>query len=155
MPTKTRSRNGAITLADQAIANWWTSKDVFLCEVLAVDDTTESGIVLVRGKTDREGRFDQSAEEWERGWIGARIVAVGGFDADVAPIPAEMRKNYAKAMPHKFGHRFEKDEWTPMWFKVGDTVILDRADGREIQLGARRYIVVNQATGVMGRLSEA
>lgn len=153
MPTKTRS-NGTVTLHDQALSQWWTVKDNYLAEVLSVDDSTESGIVLVRGKTDREGRFDQSAEEWERGWVAAEIVAVGGFFPDDAPIPAEMRKNYAKSMPYKFAHRFEKDDWVPMWYKPGQRCMIDRADGRYVILGAKRYVCISQATGVIGALGE-
>lgn len=42
------------------------------------------------------------------------------------------------------GHRLERNETVPMFFKVGDLVICERFSGREFRVRGTTYVLMNQ-----------
>lgn len=42
------------------------------------------------------------------------------------------------------GHRLERNEKMPMFFKTGDVICFERLSGREVKLAGKPYRIVNQ-----------
>jgi co-chaperonin GroES (HSP10) len=90
--------------------------DRYLVEVLEISDYNHAGIVLIQ------------KDENQRGWLVARIAAVGN------------------------GHRLERDEYVPMFYKVGDVVFMERLTGKDFKLGGLDYRILSQID-VLARVS--
>lgn len=51
------------------------------------------------------------------------------------------------------GHRLERDETVPVFYQLGDVLMVEKLSGRELHMRGKRYIVINQ-TNVIGRFKE-
>lgn len=66
-------------------------------------------------------------DDTERGWKAGEVLCVGN------------------------GHRLETDVTVPMFFKPGDVLAIERLTGREIRIGAKKYLIVNQVD-ILGKI---
>jgi co-chaperonin GroES (HSP10) len=90
--------------------------DRYMVEVLEISDFNHAGIVLIQ------------KDENQRGWLVARVVAVGN------------------------GHRLESDVKVPMFYSVGDVVFMERLTGKDFHLGGKEYRILSQID-VLARVS--
>jgi co-chaperonin GroES (HSP10) len=67
--------------------------------------------------------------EAKRGWVVGEIVRVGN------------------------GHRLESDTTVPMFFKVGDTVFVERLTGKDFKLASGEYRILSQID-VLAKVTE-
>lgn len=80
------------------------------------------------------------------GWAFGRIIATGGRDI-------LYRAGADQPSMRKCAHRLDKDEWVPIFFSVGQRVIVNRFAGEQVVFQGRRYRCVNQVD-IIGSIRE-